>query len=212
VKAVGSRQLVVSQQFFSKKVLVMPAPSPPSIVIRPVASPNTLEFYWEEPKNKGGFAISSYNVWCSAASLSTSVDASTYYYVFNGLTNKRDYTFQIQASNKAGYSEYIPFRTVQPGSLPSLPTNVTANVVYPSGARITWEFSTLTETEAQIHWFLITLFNENHSTITEKSTHATERARGFVNLPNGNYTVLVQAISDAGYSFPNSSTFMTIAA
>lgn len=191
----------------------MPVPSPPSIVIRPTASPNTLEFFWEEPKDKGGFAISSYDVWCSDASLSTSMNSSTYHAVFSGLTNKRDYTFQIQASNKIGYSDYIPFRTVQPGSIPSLPSNVEATLLYPNGARITWEFSTLTETEANIHWFLITLYNSNNaSTITVKSTHASERARVFSNLSNGNYRVLVQSINDAGYAFPNASTFMTIAA
>ena len=189
----------------------MPVPSPPSIVIRPVASPNTLEFYWEEPQDKGGFAISSYNVWCSAASLSTSVDASTYHAAFTGLTNKRDYTFQIRASNKIGYSDYIPFRTVQPGSIPSLPSNVAVTYTQFGGKRITWDFSTLTDAEAEIHWFLITLYNETQSTITTKSAHASERAREFVNLPNGNYTVLVQSINDAGYSFPNASTFMTIA-
>lgn len=188
----------------------MSAPSPPAITIRPVASPNTLEFYWEEPINKGGFAISSYNVWCPAASLSTSVNASTYYAAFTGLTNKRDYTFQIQASNRIGFSAYIPFRTVQPGSIPSLPTNVTATQVGAQGASITWNFSTLTETEARTNWFLISLYDSNQSTFT-KSAHGSERARVIENLPYGNYTVVVQSINDAGYAFPNASTLMTIA-
>lgn len=184
----------------------MPVPSPPSI-IRPVASPNTLEFYWDEPQDKGGFAISSYNIWCSAASLSTSLNPSTYYTAFTGLTNKRDYTFQIQASNKIGYSDYISFRNVQPGSVPSNATDVTAT----NAGQITWNFSTLTETEAQAHWFLITIYDQNQSTVIVKSTHGTERARKFDNLPNGNYTVLVQAINDVGYALPNASTIMTIA-
>jgi hypothetical protein len=184
-------------------------PSVPNITVRPVTSPNSIEFYWDIPADNGGFPISTYMLWCSSASISSVMNPSTYYTKVSSLINGRDYIFQLSASNKNGYGPYATFRTVQPGSIPGGVTGVGVSTINTSTVNVVWNFSTNTG-EAATKWFLITgvpstLTGGSISTIV-KSVHGTERGRDIQNISSANYTFIVQAINDAGYAFPNAST------
>jgi hypothetical protein len=180
----------------------MSAPSAPVITVLPVASPNTLQFYWEPPTQNGGFPLSSYTLLCSSIPFSTVFGPSVNYAVVSSLTNAQDYTFQINASNQIGSSPYRAFTIVQPGSVPGGVTNVGISTINLSTANIVWNFSTNTG-EAQTKWFVITAIPSTTalSTIVQ-SAHGVERSRAIRNLSSYTYTFLVQAINDAGYAFP----------
>lgn len=191
----------------------MSVPTAPILEVRPVASPNSLEFYWGIPADNGGAPISTYTLFCSAASISSVLNPSTYYTKVTGLTNGQDYTFTLNASNQNGFSPAAPFRTVQPGTAPGGARNVVVSSISYTEAKVSWQFST-NAGESATKCFLISAVPSTTvagvvSTVV-KSAYPSERSRNITNLSSINYTFIVQAVSDAGYAFPNASTIAFI--
>jgi hypothetical protein len=96
----------------------MATPSAPVISNAPLASPNTLEYWWYPPTSDGGAAIEDYQLVLNPGGLTCNVGGPGTYYKVTGLTNAQTYFTTIAASNANGLGATASFREFQPGSPP----------------------------------------------------------------------------------------------
>jgi hypothetical protein len=179
----------------------MSVPSPPAIVVAPLASPNTLEFAWERPVSDGGSPITGYRFQLNSDPAVT-LDASTFYYMVTGLTNSQTYFATIEAQNANGFSSKASFRPFEPGSPPNPPATASAAVSGTSNALVSWTPPTVTP-DSTIFWYVINSISNNISDPTLKITAngLTQSNYLIENLNrNSQYSFDVQAVNCPGYS------------
>ena len=186
-------------------------PSTPVLRLNPIASNNSLTFYWTAPIS--GPAVSSYSLICSSVQFSTIINAQSTYYKVSNLSTSQDYTFQLAALNQAGLSPYVPFYTAQPGITPAGPSDLAVSTIDTSTINVVWSFSTNTN-EGKNKFFILSLIETsdmaNLSTYYVP-TYSDQRSQLITNLPApSNYTCLIQSLSDAGWSPPSISTTFTL--
>lgn len=185
-------------------------PSVPLLHIRPVASKGALDFYWLAPFNNGGSFISCYTLLCSSITYSTTINAASTYCKVSGLNDNENYLFQLSATNAIGEGPYTPFMIAQPGILPGGPRNVTASTLNSTTANLVWSFSTNTN-EGRNDYFVVTVTPLSTLSTYTISVYPDQRNQVISNLvPQNTYNFIVQSVSDAGWSYPNQSTFFTI--
>ena len=115
------------------------APSTPSSVVQPVTVPGaptsvsvTVEngqatVTWSAPSSDGGSSIMVYIVTASPGGQTITVSGSTLTATFTTLINRAYYTFTVVATNSVGDGDpSTPSSVVQPVTVHSAPTNVTA--------------------------------------------------------------------------------------
>ena len=189
----------------------MSVPDRPNIQLRPWASLNTLEFYWSQPLS--GAPISSYMLLCSSIPYSTIIGSSTNYAKVSTLTNTQDYTFQLAGINQYGMGPFHQFRIVQPGTLPSGVTNLTASKSESSTVSISWNFSTNLN-ESGNHNFIVTAIPSSliSSSQQQVGLYATQDFVILRGLDAQPYTINVQSVNDAGWSQSPVSTTVNLGA
>lgn len=187
----------------------MSKPGPPVLStrnIRPLATPNTLEFWWSPPSIPSLTVTAYYlsNVEGYIAPINLGL---TNYYKLTGLSNAVDYTFTITGSNNFGLGVPNRYRTVQSGSKPS---RCPVAVVNRNDSIATVRWLSATPVDADIKWYIIqpTSSNPNDSIYSlpakgKLSAHASDTRRTFTGLnPANTYSFAINAISDPGYSIP----------
>ena len=185
----------------------MSAPSIPIIQPQTWASLSSITFYWAPPSTIGGSVITNYTLLCSSIPYSTVVGPSTYNVQISSLTNNVDYVFQIAASNSTGTSPYARFNLAQAGAPAVGASSVTVSTVDVSTVNVNWSYST-NANEAKAQFFGISILPSTGTTSTLIAVaYANERNKYITNLSTNNYTFLVQAISNAGWAFPNAYSY-----
>jgi len=192
----------------------MSVPGPPRINARVKASLSTLEFWWSPPINDGGFYIQNYIVFCSSIPYSTITNGSTTYAKISSLTNTQDYTFQVAAVNNVGIGPLTYFPIAQPGA-PSATgvTGLSATSNNSSTATVSWSFLNGVN-EARNKFFCLTVIPSTSSASVSTfklACYPDQRSQLVSNLSTMNYTFLVQAINDASYSNPASTSVLVAA-
>ena len=183
----------------------MAVPDPPNIQIRPESSLGTLQFWWSPPTNIGGSPITGYTLSCSNPPVSQTYGPTIRYARLTGLINSRTYAFTLTANNSAGSSIPNPFRPVDPGIITNPPSSVTFSK-RTDGATFTATANWLPPVDlsgaCQIGWYLFSAIPPVGSRVV-KAAHGYDRSRSISGLnPAIDYTYLVQAIGNAGYSNP----------
>lgn len=201
----------------------MATPSAPVISNAPLASPNTLEYWWYPPTSDGGAAIDDYYLTLTSqyGVLSCNVGSPGTYYKATGLSNATTYFTTIAASNANGLGATASFREFQPGSPPPRgvsTTTATAVVTSPSAALVSWTppFGYPPVPAATIFWYVI-----NGYTTTDSLTPVLKYTAGgqsqsnlFITGLNSTiqYYFTVRAVNCPGWSVPvstNTITFIT---
>jgi hypothetical protein len=177
-------------------------PDPPRITLRPKASNQALEFFWNTPASDGGSAITAYTLICDATSYSQSIGPSLRRYKVTGLTNGTKYSFYLVANNAVGPSAAAYFRTVEPGLRPSVPQTVSAvaDPVYPA-ATVSWAPPT-SDGGAEIGWYVVKSSSSSPADPVRVICTEPWKTEGYVENLNttSSYTFKVYAVNDPGYS------------
>jgi hypothetical protein len=179
----------------------MSVPSPPTIVVAPLASPNTLEFAWERPVSDGGSPITGYRFQLDSET-AVSLDANTLYYRVTGLTNSQTYYATIEAQNANGFSSKASFRPFEPGSPPNPPATATVVISGTSNAVVSWTPPTVSP-DSTIFWYVIKSVSNNSSDPVKNITaNGLTQSNYLINNLNRNsrYSFDVQAVNCPGYS------------
>ncbi len=139
----SSTPLVLNRPVVPKKKLT--PPTPPTGPITPLTcDKESITVQWGPPKNDGGSPITRYVIFSREVNKPTwnrvgVVDASTFSYQVDRLTENSDYHFRVVAENNIGQSEHLqtvePIRALSRYQVPSRPegplviTNVTDSSV-----------------------------------------------------------------------------------
>jgi len=194
----------------------MATPSAPVISNAPLASPNTLEYWWYPPTSDGGASIDDYYLTLTSqyGVLSCNVGSPGTYYKATGLSNATTYFTTIAASNANGLGATASFREFQPGSPPPRgvsTTTATAVVTSPSAALVSWTppFGYPPVPAATIFWYVI-----NGYTTTDSLTPVLKYTAGgqsqsnlFITGLNSSiqYYFTLRAVNCPGWSVPVST-------
>ena len=179
----------------------MSVPSAPQITVRPLATNGALQFYWAAPVSDGGSAITGYTLSCSGET-PQSVDASTYTYIYTGLTNGTTYTFSITAENANGSSPAATFRSVQPGNAPGPVQNLAVSRSAAPAATLTWT-APASDGGATIRGYAIDAVSTDidDPTIKVDLLDSGATSATITGLTSGSvYSYSVKAVNDAAYS------------
>ena len=185
-------------------------PSIPQIRSIPLASLSTLEFWWQAPRIDGNAPIVSYSLLCSSISYSTIIGPSSFYAMVSPLINGNDYEFQLAATNTAGTSSYVPFKSSQPGILAAGVTSISVTEETNTMVNVAWSINNNLN-ESIIRSFVITGTPSDLS-ISSVRLAAYPNQRNIIvdnisySMP---YTFYAQAVNDAGWSYPNVSSIIT---
>jgi hypothetical protein len=168
--------------------------------------------YWNNDPRQGIAPLQGYVLSCPQIPIQLTYPASTSHALVSSsaIQNVTDYTFSLAAFNLTGLGVPALYQITEQGLLPAGATNVAATVLGQSTVNVTWSFSTNTG-EAITKWFVIKAIprRTNYSTIL-KSVYVTERSRAITLPESGDYTIIVQAVNDVGYSYPNEQNTTTI--
>jgi len=182
----------------------MASPSPPILTnqtIRPKANDSSLEFWWGYPSSIGGSAVTNYTLSCTDPPYSQTVGPSTFYTRVNSLTNGSEYSFQISATNSNGESAPASYRTVAPGTKPSVVQNVSTTVISTGMVQIAWD-APASDGGAAIGWYVVKPVSSSNTDPNEyTSAYTTERSTIISTLNTASvYRFNVHAVNDPGYS------------
>lgn len=179
--------------------------------IRPVASDETLEFYWGYPLpiNIGlpppvdSFTISTYSIFGGAAPISYTLNPSTFYLKISSLMNHTQYAFLMTASNEYGISDPAYFRTVQPGLPPNPITNPTVTVVSTSAVQVGWTAPIPDVNIPSTGWFVVeSVSSSSIDPEVRVNTYGFESTVVISSLNTASmYSFNIYAVNDPGYSF-----------
>jgi len=168
--------------------------------------------YWNNDPRQGIAPLQGYVLSCPQIPIQLTYTASTSHALVSSsaIQNVTDYTFSLAAFNLTGLGVPALYQITEQGLLPGGATNVGATLLNESTVNVTWSFSTNTG-EAITKWFVIKAIprRTNNSTIL-KSVYVTERNRAITLTQSDDYTIIVQAVNDVGYSYPNEQNTTTI--
>lgn len=190
------------------------APTAPNIEIRPWPSQTSIDFYWRPPTSDGGSPILYYTLSSASPAYTQDISADQSFYQVTGLTALTTYTFQLTATNANGTSDAATFRTVQTGTIPSIPAaasltaaaHTTSNTVL-----LTWAPST-TASQALLRGYRLRGEPVSAPGVSSFTWNvypfATSSFRGNLST-NTEYRFSIEAVNDVGYSVPRiyASTF-----
>ena len=188
----------------------MPAPSTPSILVRPGAYDGYLQFFWYD---QGDPTIEYYTIDCQG------VYTHGFYPPFNDsgitypagiLTHKMDpgvlengvkYTFTLTATNADGTSQPATFRTVAPGLKPQPVTSVSATYLTSNSASVTW-VSSGTVAVPPVEWFVAQAISCNGADPLIPRSQYPYNSNVVLSSLNAasQYIFKVYAVNDPGYS------------
>jgi hypothetical protein len=177
-------------------------PSTPSIVIRPVALNQSLQFFWGPP-NSNTVPIDAYVLSNTIPAIQEIYSPSTFITTIGSLDNRSSYTFSLSASNAAGLGPAATFRTVQPGNKPPYSCyNIKTDILTASTAMIQWEDPFTNDGGADVKWHTIVATPSNNAyPVVKKGAPAYARQRYIAGLnPNTTYSFKVFTVNDPGYS------------
>lgn len=201
----------------------MATPSAPVISNAPLASPNTLEYWWYPPTSDGGASINDYYLTLTSqyGVLSCNVGSPGTYYKATGLSNATTYFTTIAASNANGLGATASFREFQPGSPPPRgvsTTTATAVVTSPSAALVSWTppIGYPPVPAATIFWYVINGYTTTNSLtpVLKYTAGGQSQSNLFITGLNSTiqYYFTVRAVNCPGWSVPvstNTITFIT---
>ena len=190
----------------------MSVPSEPRIEIRPDATDKSLQFFWSPPLSDGGSPITQYIL--TDGTITSNIPPESRYLRMYELTNGTTYSFYLLASNANGTSPAANFRSVQPGFIPSIPTNVSSIYQFNDVYKISWNNSSNLGQNTRLLNSLvtgypyladgITLNTTSTNLIVQKTLiggQSNQYQECFISLStNLTYNVKVESINDSGYS------------
>ena len=190
----------------------MSVPSEPQIFIRPDATDKSLQFFWSAPLSDGGSPITQYIL--TDGTITSNLPPESQYLRIYGLTNGTTYSFYLLASNANGTSPAANFRSVQPGFIPSIATNLSSIYQFNDVYKISWNNSSNLGQNTRLLNSLVTGYPYLSDGVTLNTTstnlmvqrtliggQANQYQECFLNLStNLTYNVKVECINDAGYS------------
>ena len=198
----------------------MSTPSAPVISNAPLASPNTLEYWWYPPASDGGSNIQDYYLTLTSqyGTLNCNVGSPGTYYRVTGLSNATTYFTTIAASNANGLGTIASFREFQPGSPP--PRGVSslsavAITVSTGAAVVSWTppFGYPPVPDATIFWYVISGFTTANALTPVLKYTAGGLTQSNYFIPglnsNNNYYFTVRAVNCPGWSVPLSTNTIT---
>lgn len=183
-------------------------PSQPNIFIRPDAGDQILQFFWSPPDSDGGSAITSYVL--TDGTITQTLPSNFGYYRLGGLINGQNYSFTLAASNAIGLGLAASFRTVQPGTIPDAPTNLSTASAGGSSYQISWTNAVNTGGASLLGTVLTAIPVDSNDQPDYANSNAFIRQSVDKSLQSAiipltssyNYKVLVQNVNDPGYSPP----------
>ncbi len=192
----------------------MSVPSEPLIEIRPDATDQSLQFFWNAPSSDGGSPITQYILTDGTTTINLSPESR--YYRLSGLTNGTTYSFYLLASNANGTSPAANFRSVQPGIIPTPATYISTQLQFGSVYKVSWSNSSNLGGNTRLLNTLVTAYPYLSDGITLNTTSTNLFAQQtivggtsnqyqecFLTLStNLTYNIDIRCINDAGYSGP----------
>ena len=174
-------------------------PGAPILYPKPRAQLDYITVYWQPAPG----TVSSYTITCAPISYSRTVPANFNQIELHGLSPNIEYAFSIYATNIYGNGPSRDFVPINVGKDPSDPFQVRASTASNTTAYITWNFSTIYETEAPTDHFIITAIPSTIGAApnTTDWTFSNQKDLLMSNLSTGvTYGFLVQASNDIRYS------------
>jgi hypothetical protein len=168
--------------------------------------------YWNNDPRQGIAPLQGYVLSCPQIPIQLRYPASTSHALVasSSIQIATDYTFSLTAFNLTGMGVPAFYQITEQGLLPGGASNVAADLVNPSTVNVTWTFSTNTG-EAITKWFVIKAVpNLSTNSTILKSVFGTERNRAITLTQSDTYKIIVQAVNDVGYSYPNNQNTTTI--
>lgn len=181
----------------------MSVPSAPNIWVRPLGTLNQLEFWWQEPANNGGSAITYYQLTCPAIALIQNFSSNVFETRISSLQNEREYQFSLAAANIYGLGASSTFTSVQPGDKPKNNYINSITMIAPSTATLSWNF-TYNQAEGDTKWFVISAIPSTPNLSTLQFTALSTATSSIMTyLSTDTYTVQVFAVNDSGWQYAN---------
>jgi hypothetical protein len=192
----------------------MSTPSAPVISNAPLASPNTLEYWWYPPVS--GAPIQDYYLTLTSqyGTLNCNVGSAETYYKVTGLSNAETYFTTISASNANGLGIATSFREFQPGSPPPRGVSTLSAVavtVSTGAALVSWTppFGYPPVPDATIFWYVISGFTTSNALTPVVKYTAGGLTQSNYFIPGLNSTIsyyfTVRAVNCPGWSVPLST-------
>lgn len=188
----------------------MATPDPPQVQLNPVASNNSLSFYWGPPSTMGPDPITGYQLICSSINFAQNFTSTACYAQVSSLTNTTDLVFQLAAKNINGTGPFTPFLSAEPGTANTGVGVVTASTVNFNTALVQWSFST-NQNEGNINGFAVSAFASTFSTLVY-TAYPNQSSLIISNLAGGtiNYQFSVLPVNDAGWAQSTSQSLSPI--
>ena len=192
----------------------MNLPGVPLAILRPVASDQALEFWWD-PSPMGppatSFTISTHTILGPYEPISQTVDSSVRYLKISSLMNVTPYAFQILGTNIDGDGLPAYFRTVQPGFPPNPASNPTVNVLEDSVVQIGWTGPTPDVNIPSTGWFVVqTASSSSIDPELRVNTYGFENSVVVSSLNTASmYSFNIYAVNDPGYSLAVSTLYIS---
>ena len=142
IAAINSAGIGIVANYNSATPMIVP-PSEPIITPDPTVGDMTLTFSWTEPNDDGGSEVINYvlsDVNNPGTSANVGINESPY--TVSGLINDTQYTFQILATNSAGYGNISTYNAATPSSIvitvPGKPVIVADPTIGDGSLTFTW--------------------------------------------------------------------------
>jgi hypothetical protein len=189
----------------------MSVPGPPRIKRQPLASPNTLGYWWEPPTQANGTILAYKLVLTDGVSIvytnsSIGPEIRTYFVgppEFS-LTNGTTYSATLQAINENGEGDVATFLDFIPGSKPNIaPSTISVSILGSNSALISWTPPSNTGSlDAPIQWYGVYATPTSGGSTIKNSVDGTIRNYHFLNLPNSSYNYIysVYGVNCPGWS------------
>jgi hypothetical protein len=189
----------------------MSVPGPPNIKRQPLASPNTLGYWWQPPTQANG-TISAYKLVLSAGGsvvyTNSSIGPAIRTYFVGppefSLTNGTTYSATLQAINENGEGDVATFLDFIPGSKPTIaPSTISVSILGSNSALISWTPpSNVGSLDAPIQWYGVYATPTATGSTIKNSVDGTINNYHFLNLPNSSYNYIysVYGVNCPGWS------------